>query len=247
LREGLSDTDKTGRNKNKFPANQGLRPFECNESTNNPERTNPMKKILYTLFAGIMMIPATVLAQKTDQSELLNEVFAGYGAATIYYFTQPVHHDYDNNNGIYPDFTGDPSSIGTFFVGYNRAITQVFNMGIVFSYMQFQTSVSGHSYDIIYSGTSYDNLMSMIARLKFAYVNKGAIQVYSGVAIGITVDVNRTTLDGGQELTDKNLRPAGEIILMGIRGGRKLGGFLEFGFGTNGIVTGGVSYKFGKE
>lgn len=212
-----------------------------------------MKKILYTLFAGIMVIPATLLAQetnqsqKTDQSELTNEVFAGYGAATIYYFTNPVHHNYDDSYNFYPQYTGDPSSAGTFFAGYNRALTRVFNMGIVFSYMQFQTPVSSSSYDVTYAGTSYDNLMSMIARLKFAYVNKGAIQVYSGVAIGITVDLNKTTLNGGQEYRDKNLRPAGEIILMGIRGGRKLGGFVEFGFGTNGIVTGGVSYKFGKE
>jgi hypothetical protein len=107
--------------------------------------------------------------------------------------------------------------------------------------------VAGSSPDLTYSGTSYDNLMSMIARIKFAYVNKGAIQVYSGVAIGITVDLNKVTFKGGPELTDKNLRPAGEVVLMGIRGGRKLGGFLEFGFGTNGIVKAGVSYKFGKE
>jgi len=73
-------------------------------------------------------------------------------------------------------------------------------------------------------------------------MNKPFLKLYSGVAIGVTIDLNKATIDGS-EFTDRKIMPAGQLTLFGIRAGKALGGFLEFGVGTNGIVTAGISYK----
>jgi hypothetical protein len=203
-----------------------------------------MKHMLPLILAGLLGIPASLSAQKADQSTLYNELFVGYGAASVYYF-KTINHDY-NNASI--STNGDPTSAGTFFAGYDRSITKLFHVGIIFSYTNVRTPVQGYIYpgDVIYQGTSYDNLLGMVARVKLAYVNKPALQIYSAGCIGIAVDLNKADF-GTISFTQHKLKPAGELVMMGIRGGRKLGGFLEFGFGTNGIVKAGVSYKFGTE
>jgi hypothetical protein len=57
--------------------------------------------------------------------------------------------------------------------------------------------------------------------------------------------MNSTTTQNGISYYDRKLRPAGQLTLMGVRAGHKLAGFGEFGFGTNGIICAGISYRFG--
>jgi hypothetical protein len=156
--------------------------------------------------------------------------------------TGNISHDYyyDNSYSYYYD-ESDPTSAGTFLLGYNRQVTKVISVGIVFSYMHTTNTLSGYYsyYDSITSiGTTTDNLLSGISKVNFTYMNKPFLKLYSGVAIGVTIDLNN-----GREYTDRKIMPAGQLTLFGIRAGKALGGFLEFGVGTNGIVTAGISYK----
>lgn len=90
---------------------------------------------------------------------------------------------------------------------------------------------------------SDDRLITGIARVTFCYLSKPMIRMYSGIGIGLTIDFGRATADGAVT-TERKLWPGGQLTLMGLRVGRAFGGFLEFGFGSYGIMNAGLSYKF---
>jgi hypothetical protein len=66
--------------------------------------------------------------------------------------------------------------------------------------------------------------------------------MYSGAAIGISVDFAKEYI-GDNKYTDRKVVPAVQMTLMGLRFGRSLGGFVEFGYGSFGIANFGLSYK----
>ena len=91
--------------------------------------------------------------------------------------------------------------------------------------------------------TADDRLVTGIARVTFCYLNKPFIRMYSGIGIGLTIDFGKATVNG-ESTSERKLWPGGELTLMGLRFGRAFGGFLEFGFGSYGILNAGLSYKF---
>ena len=215
--------------------------------------------ILSTQSMGQTNNTTTGGSQKNEQWALSNEVYGGYGAGSIFYFTGRMKHtgEYPTElsyyNGRYLtniDFN-TPASAGTFFLGYDRSLNKVISMGCMFGYQNFSYNGTA-SYSNIYGSpvdssliklSSNDMLLTVIARLQFSYVNKPSIRMYSGIGIGITVNFGKGTI-GEKESTERRLWPAGQLTLMGLRFGRALGGFFEFGFGSYGIINAGISYKF---
>ena len=200
---------------------------------------------------------------KTGQNLMFNEVYAGYGALSIFYFTGRMKHSsdyptqftripYPNGNYINrdPDYE-NPSSLGTLFLGYQRSLNRVVSMGFLFGFQNFSytetatetSNLNGTNVTTGHTINNNDVLLSGIARFLFSYVNKPVVRIYSGIGIGITVDFGKANLDG-KDYSEKKLWPAGELTLMGIRFGRAFGGFFEFGFGSYGIINAGLSYKF---
>jgi hypothetical protein len=201
--------------------------------------------LLTILLACAMLAPFSVYSQESSQTDRPNELYGGYGAFSVYYFNNNTSHEYASGGSYYYYESGDPSSAGTFFLGYNRLVNRFISVGIVFSYMHATNTLTGdyNYYDTIVShGTSADHLISCVSRVNFLYLRKPFLTLYSGAAIGVTVDLNKATIDGA-EYSDRKLKPAGQLTLFGIRAGKALGGFLEFGVGSNGILTAGISYK----
>jgi hypothetical protein len=194
--------------------------------------------------------------KKPDQSKLYNEVFAGYGIGSIYLFTGKVNHTYNTypcDNNYYGNYsTTDASSPGMFMVGYNRMINRVIMIGFTGSYINLNYSrtytYSEYNSSNYFGTVNYnDNLLNGMAKLTFNYVNKPKVRVYSGFSMGITVDLSNAQgkSSGDQLETAKKIIPAGQITFMGIRFGRAIGGFCEFGIGTNSIIAAGLNYQFG--
>jgi hypothetical protein len=214
-----------------------------------------MKKIILLLLLGTLLVPTQLFSQKTGQDELNNEFYAGYGAGSIYYFTNNIHHkdypDYyhDYYNYYYNEYESDPQSAGAFFLGYQRKINKVISVGFQFAFMNLHHTAQYYNSDLDSTVGPYkftDNLLSGISKINFTYLQLPILQMYSGISIGISVDFGSAEIEG-TKYTDKKLYPAGQITLMGLRVGRAFGGFAEFGFGSNGIINVGLNYKFGKE
>jgi len=213
----------------------------------------------------LFMSAAISYAQTKDQTEssgvktnsqatLYNDFYVGYGALDLFYFTGRMQHggDFPTVNHYYNDqyyyYTfNEPSSVGTFYIGYARSLNRVISTGIMFGFQDFTYSgvatSSGSGTPTTYTVNVSDILVSASARILFNYMNKPAVKIYSGIGIGLTVDFGVAT-ENGTTYNERKLWPGGQLTLMGIRFGRAFGGFLEFGVGTFGIVNAGLSYKF---
>ena len=134
---------------------------------------NPMKKLLFITLTSILIFSAftPLSAQESSSLEKPNELYGGYGAFSVYYFTGNLNHDYyyDNSYSYYYD-ENDPTSAGTFFLGYNRQVTKVVSVGIVFSYMHTTNTLNGYYgyYDSLTNmGTTNDHLLSGLTKVNF--------------------------------------------------------------------------------
>jgi hypothetical protein len=219
-----------------------------------------MKKIFILVFA-LSMFPflasfgqnpgqEAVKSTKKDQSKLFNEVYFSYGIGSIYLFTSEINHNYDLYDSYYSNDRTDINSPGAFMIGYNRMLNKVIMIGFTASYMNCNYKRTYYNYENtsqVGTATFNDNLLSGIAKFSFNYVNKPIIRVYSSVGMGITVDLSKAQKDapGSVEETARKILFAGQITFMGVRFGRAFGGFVEFGIGTNAILTGGLNYQFG--
>jgi hypothetical protein len=196
------------------------------------------------LMCGLMSFSVSAISQKTSQAELPNEVYAGYGAGSVFYFTRVSQA----HNGMSSSSHDYLQSAGTFFLGYTRNFNRVVSMGVLFSYMPSSTDLTSNyiyennGYGSSTTGSATDDLLGAITRITFSYVNKPVFRIYSGVAIGVTVDLGKTTINGQTDKTRK-LIPAGQLTMFGVRFGRALGGFIEMGIGTQGIINAGITYK----
>jgi hypothetical protein len=205
-----------------------------------------MKKLTFLLIILSLVASVTAQTKKTDQRELPNEVYASYGIGSIYSFTNPITFDYDfAYNGYLGEEPDYMSSWGTIIVGYNRMLNHVISVGFQGSYgcFTFDQKVTDQ-----YSGAKLgtvshaNNLLSGIAKINFNYFQSPVLRVYSGFGIGVTVDL-ATAEYNGEKLSTRKLYPAGQLTLVGLRVGRAVGFFSEFGFGTNGIVLAGLSVQ----
>lgn len=187
---------------------------------------------------------------KSSQVTLYNDFYGGYGALSIFYFTGRMNHssDYPTETNYYSNkkFT-EPESAGNFFIGYARSLNKVVSTGIMLGFQNFHYTGKGHytsnGIDSAISFNADDLLLTGIARVTFCYLNRPFIRMYSGIGIGLTIDFGKVSVNGDQS-TERKLWPGGELTLMGLRFGRAFGGFLEFGFGSYGILNAGLSYKF---
>jgi hypothetical protein len=206
-----------------------------------------MKTTLLLIICITALSITTVSAQdedqpvkKTGQMLLPNEVFLGYGALGLFYWTGRMAHssDYPSEQGN-QTFT-EPSSAGALEIGYTRNLGRVISVGFLFGIQNFSyTGTTPQGVRTEYN----DFLAGGMARILFSYLNKPTVNMYSGLALGITMNFGSADQPSGT-VTDRKLFPGGQLTLMGLRFGKALGGFIEFGIGTIGIVNAGISYKF---
>jgi len=175
---------------------------------------------------------------RNQQVDLLNDLYVSYGLGSIYYFI--------DNEGMKGN-----SIMGTFIAGYHRSINTVVAVGFQASLTQIHRTEEESHYSYPSGTTTYynsmdDYLWQGVASVRFRYMNRPSFCIYSGIGIGVTMDYYEKT-DQGKYSSSQKLLPAGQLTMLGIRAGRALAFFGEFGIGTNYILNAGISYKFGKE
>jgi hypothetical protein len=201
-----------------------------------------MKKLIFItltfLFAGSIYSFSQETATKpttgkVNQNNLYNEVYASYGLGSMMFFAE---HDNLIAN----------STSGTIMAGYARSLNKVVVMGfqVSYTYMGRSGTTSGYYYST--SHNIEDNYMQGLVNIRFRYLSKQAICMYSGVALGVTMN-SYTNTEGTTSSHGRQLFPAGQLTFIGIRVGHALGFFGEFGVGTNYIINAGLSYKFGDD
>lgn len=170
-------------------------------------------------------------AVKPDQVDLVNDLYAAFGTGTLFYF---VENDDGKANTL----------LGTFIAGYSRGLNPVVAIGFQTSFTRIGRTekIRNYSNNTYHNKEHTDNLWQATANVRFRYLNKPSFCMYSGFAIGITLDYYDNT-ELSEVTSGQKLLPAGQLTLLGFRVGRKLGFFGEFGIGTHSILHGGISYK----
>ncbi|PLX04999.1 MAG: hypothetical protein C0595_01245 [Marinilabiliales bacterium] len=137
----------------------------------------------------------------------------------------------------------DFSSIGNIFLAYrklNRAETVMW--GVTLGYGSNKSKIY---YIGQYAGELNRKFFTVAAEMQYRYVNRGIIQVYSGLGLGLTY--GQETLSKSaihpEESNGTIIRPAYQLNVAGVRIGNKFAGFIEFGYGCKGILNFGLSIQ----
>ena len=215
-----------------------------------------MKKLLI-IFLALILIPLmsfnlfaqeTKTGKKNNQSTLHNEIYASYGLGSVYIFTDGISHSYDYP---YSYFTGTPKTVqsfGAISVGYNRMLNRIVMIGfggtfLNCNYDRKRNSYYGNDTTLASKATFNENILNGTAKLTLNYYNKQSLRIYSSFAFGVSIIFGNATTNGHDMESERKILPAGQLTMLGVRFGRAFGGFFEFGFGSNAIITGGLSIQ----
>lgn len=195
-----------------------------------------MKRIIALFMALALVLP---LNAKDDDSR--NEVSITYGQATLPQFAYVMggvlgvaftagHFTFENSI-----FTG---GVGMEFIHYSN---NWFGYGLAgtFDYM------TSDAYSVDGDGNKTPNgkfnfgYVSVMPVLKFAWLRKPRVGLYSKIGIGAGL-----ALDNGDSV-EKNISFSGQITPIGFDfGGESFRGFVEAGVGMQGLVNCGVRWLF---
>lgn len=219
-----------------------------------------MKKIISIFLIGAFALCGAprVFAQYFDskrenypvqvvEEEPNNELSLGYGA--------PINTSkyYDLLSVLYYSEYNKRSIAGPISVEYFHYVTPTIGIGAVAVY-----NLSGITYyygdDIstekVVSATSNISWITLLPAIKFRWLRKEHVGVYSKLSFGATYGVEVITKKLPTEVVKIKkhcyaLFPNFHASLVGVEAGsRNVRAFAELGFGEQGIINGGVRYRF---
>ena len=217
----------------------------CEEALNKIKRrfVRLMSKKLFAVIVTLLFV-VTIKAQTDDPAlHYKNEVSIGIG--------MPAFVRYGNEAWF--ESAAVSSSIRFFrYLKKNLAVGGSLGFawgrrGVGEEYVEYQEGNVHHS-ELIALDYRYYNSFYLMGGAKWSYINKEYFCMYMRGAFG--VQRQRFWYDGSYNLGgtyDLNkVKAAAQISPFGIEGGYKfIHGFLEIGFGMEGIINIGVSYRFG--
>ncbi|RDV16642.1 hypothetical protein DXT99_02330 [Pontibacter diazotrophicus] len=192
-----------------------------------------MRKLLFLTFTVSLLSCSQVMAQVdttiTTTPRLKHEVYAGYGVLSFPLLLEGIVNLFgtggETNRGV-----------GPVQVGYNYLLNEKWSVGVLNSYTSY-TSRYTSSGQLIYRNHYY----CVMPRIDGYWVREEKLLLYSGVAVGAMIFRG---YDGELDEKSKGIYAVGHLNVMGLRVGKELAFFADFGFGFNGLINTGVSARF---
>lgn len=127
-------------------------------------------------------------------------------------------------------------------VGYKYRLAKWFWLGATVSYTGL--------YDVYYDrvtnekvSTQSDHIISIMPSVRFSWLNKKYVTLYSGLSVGYALDIYQ-----GKSATDPYIGYGHgfgfQLTAVGVHVGRKWYGFTEIGVGMQGFIQAGFGYNF---
>ena len=132
-----------------------------------------------------------------------------------------------------------------FSFNYHYRLTKWLWAGAMVNYAYYKDHTD-YTYQIF--NTRWMHCITLMPELRFSYLNRPHVTLYSAVATGVTLFVGHE--NPSWEIYDGqwwklSTFPTFQLTAFGIRaGGERLFGTFETGFGIKGIVSGGIGYAF---
>ncbi|MBN1997568.1 hypothetical protein JW935_08455 [candidate division KSB1 bacterium] len=206
-----------------------------------------MQKVTYAL--TILVLAAGSFAQTGT-----NEFYASYGVITIQDFAEVGKSIASAiassiGSGIVDAFLGEGTAdrlkttetdgTGCIILGYNHYPSRRFSWGILGSYAHYDVT---YTYESGKTAFDDDDFITAMARMDYRWIYSGNIRLYSGLAAGACYYHSKGTSAFTTNIYEyEDWLFAFQANLLGVSFGRTVRGFVELGFGYNGILNGGLA------
>ena len=161
-----------------------------------------------------------------------------YGTRSIFfsYDYEPIYHTY---NLFDPDYKLGPKyATGSITASYYYRFKSWFWLGTNLSYTGF-TQNYYDSFTRVRLGTNTNHVITVLPTVRFSYLNKQYVTLYSEIAFGLTYNYQRQY----NQTVKSQFLPAWQTTLIGVSAGKNLYGFAELGSGLRGIAIVGIGYR----
>jgi len=142
-------------------------------------------------------------------------------------------------------FKGYSFTTGALSVAYRYRVAKWLWVGGTVGYVGFHTAyIDRLTHEK--AGTDHTDLVMVMPSVRFSWLNKKYVTLYSGLSAGYAISIVKSfnDLDGGASLTLRH-HFAGQLTAVGVHVGTKWYGFTEVGFGLQGIVSAGFGCHIG--
>jgi hypothetical protein len=198
---------------------------QANYNYNRPAAADYLRNEVYAQY-GVVNTQSTVIVTRRLLSDIstaiLNAVIEELG--------------FDESINYTRDYAGTRGAIG---IGYNRYLAPRWTLGAMANYHGFRTTINFENGQTAFLK---DDFYTFMLRTDYRWVNQPGVQLYSGLCLG------GTWWQSGYEEPSVNVINNSffnmQFTPLGIRVGKQIGGFVEFGLGANGLIAGGISGKF---
>ena len=199
-----------------------------------------MKKILVTVAVALM----AAMGVNAQNEELRHEVSVAYGGPSLSQFGSGLgeglglaftNSEYDDGNIF------GPISAEYFYHPNNPRLA----VGGIITYSKWDSDVLRRSNHNDKLGERNRNYLSVMPGIKWYWVNKNSFGFYSKAAAGpIFVFCKSEDYESNKSLTQNGTYFLVQCSPIGIEFGGKFRGFAEIGLGEQGVLLGGLRYKF---
>ncbi len=213
----------------------------------------------YKSFYILLLLAYSIDAMTQDSSKIKytlgkNEIYFSYGFLSVSnmiidggffssYNPQLLSvRNYKTNENYYTKFINIPPAIGSLNFGYKRYLFKN-KIGVSLNsiYCQINAIYTSKKNDSLNYKTK-DRVFCIMPGFEYHYYNKKIVQLYSGFQIGVCYyNQKEFAISNNNKTIHNQFKFAFQIDALGIRVGKKIGGFVEFGIGYNGIVKVGIS------
>ncbi len=200
-----------------------------------------MKRIAFVL----LLLSTTAFAQQRRMSyggDPDGEIIAGTGFASWQQMNMSLGDGFappiaDSISGGDTEPRIETSSKGTFFLGFQGFLTRQWTAGLHLLYGKYvQTNNYANKNQVVFTNT----YIGGYARTEFIWLSTEMVQFYSSASLGVMNVTSKETF--GAEAS--RLEPIFQLSPLGMRVGSNIAVSVEGGFGSTGIVSAGVRYRF---
>lgn len=141
-------------------------------------------------------------------------------------------------------YYGNKTYLPSFNLNYMYQVKRWFAVGAILTY----TGTRQSYYSIRNDRKTHNNrnhYYTFIPTVRFDWFNRPRVKLYSGLGVGIGYHSEKLSrISEGMVYKYTELYLAPEVTFFGLTVGSRLYGFGEIGLGLDGIVRGGIGYKF---
>lgn len=205
-----------------------------------------MKKIIIALFCVITLSSNTLFAQH-QHSDLYNEI--GVTAGPISFMGGFMYGTIGFWNALGSSISHtavDMDLFGQYGLHYYYQVKPWCQVGIKASFEGGRLTRYTDTMRTTISEKNFMALISVMPSVRFTYLNRPWVRLYSGVDVGCCyfLDKEETHLDKAEESKNNNFLFAFNVTAIGVNVGKKFFGMFEANFGYDSYLKAGIGVRF---